>query len=905
MNHKKRPNRSSLKHSLFTPDPSRRMHFLHLKNLGTSIQQFEEFQHWLTSAGVQNLRPSSLTLACLIAFDGIATDTELQAAYSSCPQVSRCETAVRLDWKIGSRLDARHLSVWTTLALARVKEWEPYDLVCKHLVDTLCARTFKISIASTADSVWEHLLKTAMGWLQIHLPPVLYGHVSGAAALSAMPRSALARAQTGQALLPAAADPVPQGTLSHPVYERAFETALLGRPASIRSGAAFIRQLLAALRPPTKGSNASKRDEILHRLQSLAASLDAADEASAILYAFALDLVENGTKRKKSLAPTTPSDYLNSVAEDFHVALDGVRLYGINETTYAGIFRKLADGSATMGPARIASLKALHQFLRAWWQVPPLPTDLLQVEVETNVRANLIWPHEEERLREWLARDAQADRFVAQLGAALEIVGNAPVRIGELLVLRIGNVLDEGDHLVVEIARELRDGREKSHEGRRRVMVCDTTAMAIVRTWLARRAAELAIDQDYLFGQPDRPTELAYAGKMYFWLNRLLKTVTGDENISLHSFRHTHASQRLAAMLLQDNDDEVNPLDRLANEMGHIGGHVTAVHYCHIYETGLRNAINVALTRLHLDYAGTSAWTGLAPETLRQRASRATKHGGSAAEMLRMSLSDAAQRVPLQPISEAIAMAIPASPLPSTQPHALAYSQVVGVLRETASGLSTKQVSLRHGVPESQVVLIVEAVGDFAERHVRTSSSMLDAHSHGVQALRDSSGHLLGVRADFDRLSQRRWRQLTEAIEKVELLRLRKAADYWDRAAHGRHLAVRSGSGWDSFIWVLADSGINRSLMSIHWSSSEARLDEILEALARAQVSVRYRLGISLSQVRRTHRHGRPPLWLVISSDAAMGNANGSAHSITGLHGAFLAAWVWLQVAHPQRSEHQ
>ena len=151
------------------------------------------------------------------------------------------------------------------------------------------------------------------------------------------------------------------------------------------------------------------------------------------------------------------------------------------------------------------------------------------------------------------------------------------MRIGELLVLRIGNVLDEGDHLVVEIARELRDGREKSHEGRRRVMVCDTTAMAIVRTWLARRAAELAIDQDYLFGQPDRPTELAHAGKMYFWLNRLLKTVTGDENISLHSFRHTHASQRLAAMLLQDNDDEVNPLDRLANEMGHIGGHVTAL----------------------------------------------------------------------------------------------------------------------------------------------------------------------------------------------------------------------------------------------------------------------------------------------------------------------------------------
>src|SRR3990167_7170382 len=177
MNHKKRPDRSSLKHSLFTPDPSRRMHFLHLKNLGTSIQQFEEFQHWLTSAGVQNLRPSSLTLACLIAFDGIATDTELKAAYSSCPQVSRCETAVRLDWKIGSRLDARHLSVWTTLALARVKEWEPYDLVCKHLVDTLCARTFKIRIPPTAGRVREPPPKTGVGWFK-NPPPTSLGGLS-------------------------------------------------------------------------------------------------------------------------------------------------------------------------------------------------------------------------------------------------------------------------------------------------------------------------------------------------------------------------------------------------------------------------------------------------------------------------------------------------------------------------------------------------------------------------------------------------------------------------------------------------------------------------------------------------------------------------------------------------------
>lgn len=854
---------------------------------------------------MQDLRPSSLTLACLIAFDGIVGDTELQAAYSSCRQASRCEKAVRLDWRINSRQDARYVSVWTTLALARMKEREPYASAREHLLDVLSVRALKISVTSTSESVWEHLLTTARGWMQTHLPAVLYGHVSGAAPLSALPRSAFARAYTGQALAPEVADTAAENAALAPICVHAFEAALLGSPASVRSGGAFIRQLLAALRPPTKGSNTSKCEEILRRLRSLAASLETADEACAILYAFALDLVENGTKRKKSLAPTTPSDYLNSMAEDFHVALDGVRLYGIDKTTYTGIFHKLMNSGATTNSARIAALKAVHQFLRAWWQVPPLPTDLLSLQIEFNVHANVVWPHERERLLEWLAVDSTGSRFVAQLGAALEIVGDAPVRIGELLVLRIGNVLDEGDHLVVEIARELRDGREKSREGRRRVVIRDITAMAIVRAWLARRAAELATHDDYFFGQPDRPTELAHSGKMYFWLNLLLKTVTGDESISLHSFRHSYASQHMAAMLLQDNDNEVNPLDGLANEMGHVGGHVTAVNYCHLYERGLRHAIDLALTRLRLDYAGTSAWTGLAPETLRQRASRATRRGECAAEMLGTSLSDAAQRVPLPPISTSIAMAMPANPLPSPQARALSYAQVIGVLRETAAGLSTQQVSLRQEVPERQVVRIVEAVGAFAERHCRTSTSMLDAHSHGVHALRESSGRLLGVRADFDRLSQRRWRQLTEAIAKVELLRLQRAANYWERAANGRHLAVRPGSEWDSFIWLLADSGLNRSLMSIHWSCSEERIDEIHETLAHAQSSVRYRLGTSLAQVRHAHRHGRPLVWLVVSSDAAKRSSNGSAHSITGLHGASLAAWIWLHVTHTEWRNHQ
>lgn len=878
------------------------MHFLHPQSLGSVTRQFEGFQNWLTHSGVKVLTPPSLSLACLVAFDGITGNAELQAAYSACPQATRHHTAVRLDWKLGDHLDARYLSVWTVLAIARVKDWEPYSTAREHLLSVLSAHARANGAIWASDQPWEPLLTMARGWLQIHLPPVLYGHASGAAPMSALPRSVLAREQTRKAVSSELLDDIKVGADSLPVYERAFEFALVGNPASIRTGSAFLRQLLAALRPPTKGSVTSKREEILRRLRSLAASLETADEACAILYAFALDLVENGTRRKKGLAPTTPSDYLNAVAEDFHLALDGVRLYGVGDITYTEIFRKLVSSGTTISSTRIAALKALHQFLRAWWKVPPLPMELLQIGVESNVRANVIWPHEKEQLRVWLARDGEGNRFSAQLRAALEIVGDAPVRISELLVLRLCNVIDEGDHLVVEIAREIRDGREKSREGRRRVVVRDVTTMATVRAWLDRRAAELAAQDDYLFGLPDQPAKLAHAGRMYFWLNRLLKTVTGDESISLHSFRHTYASRQLAEMLRQDNDEEVNPLDRLANEMGHVGGHVTAVHYCHIYEAGIRQAIDVALQHLPLGYSGTSAWTGLAPEALRQRASRAYKRGDAISKVLRTSLNEAALRAAFPAISKGVDGTIPINPLPPRQVQPLQFDDVVGVLRDITTGLSTQEAALRNSVPEKQVICMLEIIGGFAERNGKNPLSMVDPLSFGVQALGESSGRLLGVRPDFGRLSQRRWAQLTNAFKKAETLRLQKATCYWKRAVDGPHLAVRPGSEWDSFVCLLADSGINRSLMSVHYSSTEKRLREILAALEEAQATVRYHFGASVAQVRHAHRPGRPSIWLVISSDASSRNTHGSAHSIAGLHCAFLAAWVWLNVAQPDGS---
>lgn len=875
--------------SLFIADPSRRVHLRHAQDLGHATVRFEAFQAWLTSAGALKMEPASLVLGCLISLDGIVATPDLRSAYACCSQGVRVDGAHRLDWTAGSRFDARHVSGWTTLAIARVLTWPSFEVAQECLLQALAHCGLTDALPTTPESTWDQLLRATMGWLQVHLPPVLFCHVSGVAPLTALPRSALVRAQTQRALRPEAVNTESGCGSPDQIYPRAFEAALLGSPASARSGAAFIQQLLAALRPAAKGSNASKRADISRRVRTLAANLDNVDETCALLYLFSLDLVENGTRRKKDLAPTTPSNYLQAFANDVHIALDGVRLYGIDEENYDSIFRKLLDQA---GAARVAGLKAFHLFLRAWWQVPQLSGKTFQVDVETKVRANLIWPHEMQTLRQWITQ-TPCSRFVAQLHTALELAFAAPVRIGELLVLRLHNVVDEGAHLVVEIARELRDGREKSHEGRRRVTIRDAVAMATLRSWLARRHSELAASEDYVFGEPSRANALAHAGRMYFWLNQLLKSVTGDDSISLHALRHGYASQRLASLLQGDTDGEVNPLDQLANEVGHIGGHVTAVNYCHLHESGLRHAIDRGLRRLSLDYTGATAWTGVTSDTLRQRASRAAKRGISCTDVLWNALKSAARAVTLPAVEEHVPVVTSSNPLQTLRPQALSFSQVMGVLLDVSKALSTHQAALRHGVTPDDANQMVEVVGEFAERHGKAPPLMTDLLSLGIEALQQQCGQLLGMRPDFDRARQQRWITLATAIGKMEPSLLRQALVYWRRALAGTHLAVRPGSAWDAFLALLASSELSRSLMSLRWSATDDRHDEVADLLAQAQVSVRHRLGRYLPQARCAYRPGRPHVWLIIGSDSRLLGTDGSANSLVGLHCTLLAAHVW------------
>ncbi len=875
----------------FKRDPTRRSHFLHLPMAATSCQRFETFQSWVMGHGLSTLSPSALTLACLLAFDALVIEEDLRGAFAACAHARRWHNALRICWSDGTRIDARNLSAPAVLALQPVTQWDSFETAKDSLVQRIAVGSH-IGLPAVT---WDGLLRDGLSWTQAVLPPVLFGHVSAADRLSALPLTALARESQQLSLKVEVSDLPEQSGAGSAPYVRAFEAAMLGRAPSAVFGGAFVRKLSAALRPPAQGSNAAKRASVLNELRLLAAELDELDEVCALLYIFALDLAENGTRSKSTLAPTTPYDYVQSFATDFHIEASGCRLTGMDADDYAALFGRLLDPSIKHPSYRIAALKAFHCFLRAWWSVPLLPSALFKHDRDTTVAANVVWPFELQRIDGWFEQ-SESTRFTRQLQTGLALAGHAMLRIRELLVLRLSNVIDESSHLTIEIAREISDGKEKSKAGRRRVHINYKPAMELIRSWLRQRALENATPEHYLFGNPSHPLQLADSGKMYFWMSRLLKAATGDNSISVHSLRHSIATRRFAAMLVSDADIETNPLDLLADEAGHVGGHVTAINYGHIFEPGLRLALDRALFSLPLAYSAINSWSAIPEAALRQRVSRSKGTAVGRANVLWSSLQTRAATVIYPDTHESIALETPKNPLFSLKATVLSLDQIIGLLGDISAGLSVAQTGLRQDLSEALVVGALKLAGEFAEQHGDKLAMLPDQMTLGMTALRDRSGRLLGLKPDFSRTTQPRCALILKAIKRCEDPMLNQATEYWRRALASFHLAVRPGPGWDCFVDLLKESAINTNLIALKWSAPPGAVDDVSSMLTVAQAVARQKLGRTLQTIAQSHRAGRPSIWLVIASDSKLLAKDGSGCSLTGLHCAMFSAWVWVHL---------
>lgn len=894
---------------LVARDRSRRTHFLHSKDIGTGSSKFANYQiEFLSQFGSSHAGCASV-LGCLIGFDGVCHNNDIEAAYAACAGAAKYRDQVRIDWTRGAQIDARHISVFTQVAASQVKTWLGFHEARDDLLKFLKSCKSHQNHPDDINAFWLQFLRDAQAWLQDQLPPVLFGHVTHAACLSALPRSALVRDITLMAVVKEKIDENVPAEVSPDVWSRCFEAAWLGKKSSGESGAEFVDKLVRCLIEAKHGSHAARRSRILGNLQQHSTSLADTNEFSALLFAHAFDLLENGTRGKNVIAPGTPYNYLQSYAMEMFRLVDDRKLGQLSLKSYLEIFNTLLDPEKLkVNSKRAAGLLAFHRFLREWWTVPQLPAAIFKTAEDSGVNANLIWPHELTRIQMWLQSDSNS-RFHAQLRCAFSILGATMMRIGELMFLRMENLKDEGDHIMVEVARRMRDGKEKTKEGRRRVFVRDECALKEVRSWLTRRDQEEYLPEELVFCQLGKPNQVAMPGKFYFWLNKLLKSATGDTAVSTHTMRHGTASFVFKNMLAENSALEINPMDHLANEAGHAGAHVTTAKYCHMFEQGLHDAIDRSIRDIVNNSDIAARWSAKSAQTLRQRKSRHTRAlrdtGSLARQNMYLHAIKAFSDQTVWPsIDSGLLLTDAVNPMANVRAGEHTVSRVVLILEDLSAGHHAEQVALRRDCNLATVNSILKSVGTFSDQHGDADDELQDPLAYGLSSLKDRSGDHLGIVPAFARTRQVHLRPLLRHLDSADRNLLSRFSQYWVMSLRDGHFGLRLRPGIEDIATLLANCGLNKTLIAVRHNrlceaADPSKFEEMLNSV---KAIFHAKLGQSPPLIPKKKRAGRPAVWLVIASSAKNAIKDGSGTSMDGFNCLMLSLYVWLHLTHEANS---
>lgn len=886
--------------SRFRHDRSGRARFVFQTDDGSRCQRFQNAQHAILSRAGVGLSPSAWLVASLVALEGIANAADLELAYMATPARHFWRGHWRICWTRAEHgQDARALSLVTVQAASAIRELLPFSDAAADLVRFLQKEgIYPADITCSLDEV----VRDAVVWLQYTTSPVLHGHIAGENMLTALPLNAIARDVTARPLLsvePAEANV--EGPCPHTALSLGLEAALLGRRSAIGADDRFLYLLGNALRAPKGFSPPSRRSKIRRQLAGLSSGLADVCEITALLFAYATELATSGTEFKRVLSPDTPYAYVQAIGKHLLDEFQGKRISDLSEEAYGEAFTRLVSLVAGHSPSE-AGLRGFHRFLTCWWEVPALPAGVFKAEAEPTVSANVIWPHESSLVDLWLL-DASSDRACAQARVALAIGRECKVRAQEVMTLRCRSISIEDDRVVIEIARDISDGKEKTKEGRRRVSLHDPGAIQVVSDWLKRRSLENALPGDYLFGDPNDAGRICERGRTYYLMNRLPKVATGDPTVSFHTLRHTQGSVELEHLLLTSADAEVNPLDQLAAEAGHVGAHVTARHYGHLFELAILSQVDRAILP-ELSASSIAGLLGCSSDSVRQRLSRGIRALQASTgcpdrqARARVVLSLFQNMTP--PHTDLMLAALcdtdlPIRPVLFPPKSAPALVQVWDTLQDLSIGYSAESTALRQAIPLSWVQEIAAQAGRFADTHGQSFADQPDLDLHGLEALRNHSGRLLGFRPSFLRSSSPLSTYMTKGLQNVDKVLLRDACKYWERNLGGERLCLQLRSpGVSRFLQAIKDAGVPVNALSLRCSGREKRAGAGAATVDQLALAVHAIFGASVPITRLKSRPGRSGCWLLVRSSMGSTTLRGRSVSMARFHSHMLAAAIWL-----------
>lgn len=818
--------------------------------------RFQRLRQQLVELGLAPIDAPALVLLALILLDGLVEPDQLRQAWNSVEHRVAWHGRLVASWQLANGIwQRRILSPFTQLARHQVAQWRPFDEVLADAARFLCA----VGPLGQHDGEIGRTFDDAAAWAHAYLPPYLACAVTGAAPLACVPDSALAREAANQALAPAARpDEAIEVACSKPEY---------------RSLPELWQAIDAALAEAPDGTDRRRRRAMARRLALLNAELAGAAGAHLFIE-WCMHLVEVGTHRTRPVVPETAVDYIRQIGPELLGRLEAIlNDFDLGDgwsDAYRQILQTVEPGSKGKASAALA---AFHAFAVESVDAPPLVDKTLDEETERVPRANVLHRGELAWISEALG-PPYSNRFQAQTAVVFELLRATGARSSDIFSCRIDGVRIVGGQAILTFYPRPTDGRLKTRPSRRQVRTGDPILTAVLKTWLARRSREAAVDRDLLFGCPDGLHKPWRRTQSLALIGALVKRATGDRQIGPHVLRHTDITSFSEASELTPEGER--RFHQHSAARGHGADVSTRRDYDHSFDRVLAREMGRLNAVLPMSLAAVSKWTGCSEAAVRKAASR-TKL--SRQDFLAHCIEAAAGKCSSKDIASRFSLA-DREPVPSSEvfgESGVDFAAVLGACRDFDRGYSIETAATRNQIDRRIAA--------------RTAALILDAMppehpSMLARQIRNALARERGV--DFARLAQSKYRRLLDCATSQAAHGAVLAASFsWEHCRNGEYISLERPEDAGDLLRLFAVAGaarqvvvcLDRATAGQDWSRYAV---EVIRALLR----------VAPQTELRASRTGRPRAYLLFRPEEAEPKG-WTAGSVSGLHALMLAARIW------------
>lgn len=853
-----------------------------------AARRFERVQGALLRGDLIFLDASVRLAAFLVAFDGIVTRASLVDALGACRHPYVWNDAVCIDWKEPcGRIDRRHLSVWTrcVLALPDVQFNSPEQIV--QLLDQ-CFQSLA-SDRAVPRSV-DMFLGDSQAWIALKLSGPWFSHAIGAVRLAALPRSVFARESSKRALHVTTDKYKQEGELlADSAIGLALDAYLSGEDPD--GGYWLVDEIMARCQ-----ANATRR-EIVKSLLSIATK-NGKGKISSLILAWAADLAESGTQGDADISPHTVCKYVRAISRDLLDEFRGKSLEQLKSEAFDDSYRRIIKSKPVGAQRNCASaLSSWHFFLVCWLDVAPRTQSLHRDLPKPVPRANVVWPHELKTIAKWLAK-AEESRLTLQTGVSFAIASTIRIRTNELVKLRLKNVRLIDGAVEIEICTSTTDGGLKSLNARRAQMIGCPVSAELVRAWKQRRLQELAMPDDYLFGDPHRAGKPYFPGQMQLLMNRLLKDATGDPSVSIHTLSHSWATDKFMGVSFEESMADVNAFDALSTEAGHGDASMTLANYVHRFEEALRREIDTAIAS-RLRWPEMSPFISMNHDTYRQRLSRHARSMATLDEELHKLdfIRATLPAIKLAAADSGFETAEAVTTALGARAADFSLGLIIDVLIDIECAMPIEVVTLRACRLQEDIVRIIHQTKEVL---VELGELRPGRQTHGLSDVADAVHVALHKvargRINFSKIRQVKLLPLREFLARSPSdPTVRDATQSWLQCYRYGYVSLAQPSHTAALVRLLSKSGVSASAIGIfHIPVSDPisarRTDEIDAVFIQeyAVMPLKKRCGV---------RGGRPPAYFAIAGTDFTDRASSATLCMKGFNALMLSACVLERVS--------